>query len=312
MIEKTFTFKSTDNKEIFTYKWLPDEPDKIWLVMQIVHGMAEHAGRYRDFAKFLTDNGIAVYANDLRGHGKTAKSRDELGFFKDKDGWKQVLEDIRALTHIIRDEHPDQPIVLFGHSMGSLFARAYISIYPDDVNGVILSGTSGESGFLPILGQFIALIQGAISGKRKPSKLLHTMTFKKYNKPFEPAKTAFDWLSRDEQKVQEYIDDPLCGFVVSNRFYFDLLKVVQLISSRPTFINTPKELPMLIISGDKDPVGNFGKGVKKVYNNYLKTGHKNIMLKLYPGARHEILNETNRQKVYNDILNWLKETFVES
>ncbi len=308
MRESTFTFQSTDGKEIFTYKWLPDD-DNVWLVVQIAHGMAEHAARYAEFAKFLTDKGIAVYANDHRGHGKTAKDEKELGFFAEKDGWLKVLEDMHSLTHNIRRDFPNVPVVLFGHSMGSLLTRAYVAKYPDDVNGIILSGTSGETGLLVSTGKTIAWLQGLFSDKRKPSNLLNAMTFKDYNKAFKDAETDFDWLSRDPEKVREYIEDPMCGFVVSNRFYYDLLSLVQFIGKKSTFINTPNSLPILIFSGKNDPVGNFGKGVKKVYNEYLKAGNKNVELKLYPDGRHEMLNEINRDKVYQDVYKWLEEKF---
>ncbi len=309
MQETTFTLKASDGKEIFVYKWLPEDTDNIWLVLQIAHGMAEHAARYRDFAQFLTSKGVAVYANDHRGHGKTAKNEKELGFFKEKDGWLFVLEDMNLLTKKINEELPGKKVVLFGHSMGSLLARAYISKYPNALDGVILSGTSGESGPIVGIGKFIASLQGIFSDIHKPSNLLNSMSFKEYNKPFKPAKTEFDWLSRDEQKVKEYVEDPLCGFVTSNRFYYDLLSLVQYINKLSTYQNAPAQMPMLFISGDKDPVGDFGKGVKKVFQKYSDTGHSNISMKLYPGARHELLNEINRQEIYGDIFNWLEENF---
>ena len=308
MKEKSSHFISTDGKKIHIYKWLPEDKEPKF-ILHIVHGMAEHALRYKDFAKFLTDNNIAVYAMDLRGHGKTAGSLNELGFFAPKNGWKKILEDIHSLNTIICNEIKGLPVVMLGHSMGSLFTRAYIAKYPDSIDGVILSGTSGESGPLVLLGKTIAWIQGLFKGKKSKSYLLNSMTFKDYNKAFKPTKTEFDWLSRDLAKVQEYIEDHFCGKVVSNRFYFDLLSLVSFINRNNTFIKTPKDLPILLISGEQDPVGNFGKGVKKVYNKYKKSGQKNIKLILYPEARHEMLNEINREDVYNDILNWIKITF---
>ena len=192
--------------------------------------------------------------------------------------------------------------------MGSLLLRAYLSLFPDLLDGAILSGTSGQKGAIVSLGKFIASIQGLLTNKKKPSKLLNMMTFKDYNRAFKPNRTDFDWLSRDEQKVDEYIYDPLCGFVVSNRFYYDLLDLVQYINKKSTFLNTPN-IPMLIISRDKDPVGQFGKGIKRVYNEYQKAGLNKVTMKLYPDGRHEMLNEINRNEVYNDILEWLKDNF---
>ncbi len=310
MTEETFTFTSTDGQNIHVYKWLPDNSP--WLVLHIVHGMAEHAERYRDLANFLTKNDIAVYAMDLRGHGKTAGTLENFGFFASKDGWEKVLEDLHSLNTIISKEHKGLPIVMLGHSMGSLFTRAYISKYPDTADGAILSGTSGQGGLLVAMGKTIAALQGIFKGKKAKSNLLNSMTFKDYNKAFKPAKTEFDWLSRDEEIVKKYVEDPWCGGVVSNRFYYDLLSLVSFINRAETYITTPKDMPLFFISGEQDPVGEFGKGVKKVYQKYLKSGQKNTSIKLYPGARHEVLNEINRQEVYNDILNWLKTTFEKS
>ena len=307
MTEKILTFNAPDGKQIYYYKWLPNsEP---WLIVQIAHGMAEHAARYRDFAQFLTQNGIAVYANDHRGHGLTDKDTGNLGFFAEKKGWLKVLSDMNQLSRIIRQDYPDKKRVLFGHSMGSLLARAYIVKYPGDFSGVILSGTSGQSGLVVSAGKFIAWTQGLFSGKHKPSKLLNNMTFKDYNKAIKRAKTDFDWLSKDPEQVQKYIDDPLCGFVVSNRFYYDLLSLVQFIAKPHAFRLQPEDLPVFIISGAEDPVGEMGKGVEKVYKKYLLAGGRNVEMKLYDGFRHEILNEVNKQQVYNDILDWLESNF---
>ncbi len=311
MKEETFSFTSTDGEKIHVYKWLPEEKQP-WLILHIIHGMAEHAARYRDFAHFLTNNGIAVYAMDLRGHGKTAGTPDRYGFFAPKNGWRRVLKDIHSLNSIISSLHKGLPIVIFGHSMGSLFTRAYIAKYPDTADGAILSGTSGQGGPLIAIGKAIAAIQGLFKGKRKKSYLLNNMTFKDYNKPFKPAKTDFDWLSRDEEQVKKYVADPWCGEVVSNRFYYDLLSLVSYINKPEVYLTTPKDMPLLFIAGDQDPVGDFGKGVKKVFNKYVKSGQKNTTIKLYPGGRHEMLNEINRDEVYEDILNWLKTTFEKS
>ncbi len=308
MKEETFTMTATDGEKIHVYKWLPDDTQP-WLILHIVHGMAEHAARYRDFASFLTDNGIGVYAMDLRGHGKTAGTKERYGFFAPKDGWLKVLEDIHSLNSIISHDYKSLPIVMLGHSMGSLFTRAYLAKYPDTVHAAILSGTSGEAGPLVAIGKTIASLQGLLKGKNKKSYLLNNMTFKDYNRAFKPAKTEFDWLSRDEEQVKKYVEDPWCGEVVTNRFYYDLLSLVSFINRPETFINTPKDMPLFFISGDQDPVGDFGKGVRKVFNKYLKAGHKNVAIKLYSGGRHEMLNEINRQEVYEDILNWLKTTF---
>ncbi len=304
MVQNTFNLNTADNTNIFVYEWLPEnkEPEKI---IQIIHGMAEHANRYKETAEFFTYNGFAVYAMDLRGHGKTANNIENLGFFAEKNGWNTVLNDIVLLTDKIKYKFPQLPIYLLGHSMGSFFARAYITKYANKINGVIISGTSGQRGLLIKLGKLIALTQGAIKGKHAKSKLLYTMSFKDYNKHFKPTKTEYDWLSRDEQIVNKYASDEYCGWIPSNRFFYDVFDLMDFIVKKQNINKIPKNLPIFILSGENDPVGEFGKGPKRVANDYKKAGLNNLKLKLYPQGRHEMLNEINRQEVLNDILQWI-------
>ncbi len=304
MIPENFTFKTKDGKIIYVHKW--SSKTQAVGVVQIAHGMAEHSARYQKFAEFLTNRGFIVYANDHRGHKKTEGSVENLGFFADENGWNLVVDDMRQLTNIISDENPELPIFLLGHSMGSLLIRTYITKYNDKIKAVVLSGTSGESGFMVKMGKFTAKLIGSLKGKQTPSKLLDNMSFGKFNKAFAPNRTSFDWLSRDNEQVDKYVNDPYCGTVFSNRFFFDMVSGVDYNNQKENINKIDKNLPILFVSGRLDPVGNFGHGVIKVIDAYKIAGIKNIEYKFYEDARHEILNETNKKEVYKDILDWIE------
>ncbi len=307
MQSTTFEFESIDGKKIFVRRWIPDTDTELKGVLQISHGMAEHSNRYSEFAEFMANNGFAVYANDHRGHGQTAKDVSKLGFIAPKNGWNLVLEDIKVLNKIIKKENNNLPVFLLGHSFGSITARATISKFGKIYDGIILSGTTGTSKMLISSGKLIASIQGLFKGKDKKSELMNSMSFKDFNNSFKPAKTEFDWLSRDHERNKNYVDDPYCGTVFTNGFFADMLSMMAYVNKKSSVENMPKDIPILMISGAKDPVGDFGKGVTKIYNIYKQAGVEDIKLKLYENARHEVLNEINRQEVYNDILQWIDE-----
>lgn len=270
-------------------------------ILQIAHGMAEHAARYAEFAEALTRAGFAVYANDHRGHGRTAEGKT-LGFFAEHHGWSTAVDDLHEVSALARGEVPGGPLVLFGHSMGSLLARSYGARYGTELAGLILSGTPADAGLLAKVGRVVALTEGRVRGPRHPSKLLDTMSFRAFNKAFKPTRTDFDWLSRDEASVDAYIADPLCGFVCTDGFFADMLGGLTAVNSRA---GLPATLPVLIISGDADPAGKNGKGVRAVAGLLRGEGVEEVTLTLYPGARHEILNETNRDEVTADVITWL-------
>jgi len=304
----TFKFDTSEDVKIFVHKWLPESDIKA--VVQISHGMAEHSARYQQFAEYLTKAGFAVYANDHRGHGKTVEFIEKQGFFSDKDGWIKVVDDMKKLTDIIKTENPDKPIYIFAHSMGSLLTRTYICKYPNEVNGIILSGTSGESGLLVKAGKLMSKLLGIFYNPKTPSNLLDNMSFGKFNSFFKPNRTKFDWLSRDNENVDKYIADPFCGAIFSNRFFYDLSWGVDNNNQIKNILLISKKLPMLFISGEKDPVGGFTEGVKKVVETYKSVGIKDIELKFYTNARHEIVNETNRTEVFADVIEWINKHLV--
>lgn len=301
----TFTLQAADDTPLHVRRWLPDgEPTA---VVQVAHGMAEHSGRYERFAQALTGAGYAVYAEDHRGHGRTSGGAD-TGYLADSDGWNAVVEDLAAVTAHATSEHPGLPVAFFGHSMGSFLGRSYAMAHGSDLAALVLCGTAGDPGALGKVGGGVAALEARTLGRRHTSKLMNTLTFGQYNAAFKPTRTDFDWLSRDPAEVDAYIADPRCGEVFTAGFYGDLLGGLDRINRDDQVARIPSGLPVLLISGDKDPVGGkAGKGVTAVAGQLRKAGVRDVTLTLYPGARHELLNETNRDEVTADVLAWLGE-----
>ena len=292
------------DQSIYVSKWIPEDKAPR-AVIQLAHGMAEHITRYNDFAEKLVGAGYAVYGNDHRGHGKTAGSLENIGYFADEDGFNVVVEDMKLLTDTINEEHPKLPVFLFGHSMGSLLSRSYIARFGDGLKGVVLSGTTASTGLLGLVAVLLAKIECKIKGRKVPSKFLDSMVFGAFNKPYKPARTDFDWLSRDNEQVDLYVNDPYCGGVFTAGFFLDFFSGLSEMFKTQNTKKIPKELPMYIFSGELDPVGGKkGTMVKKTFEIYKNAGIKDIEIKLYPEARHEMLNEINKEDVYNDVIQW--------
>lgn len=322
MIVAEFTFQGVvDGQAIYARKWsaektrtLDTTSDTSFVgmpkaIVQIAHGMAEHIGRYDTFAGMLVQNGFIVYGNDHRGHGKTAGAVERVGY-AGEDGFERSVEDMHVLARLAREENPGLPLFLFGHSMGSFLSRRFIERYGGDLDGVVLSGTAGDPGLLGKAGVWLARLEMMRKGLASPSTLLNRLTFGGYNKGFKPAHTEFEWLSRDAMEVDKYIEDPYCGGVFSAGFFHDLARGLLRINSQEHFERVPKDLPMLLLAGDRDPVGNHAKGVLEVFGKYQKAGVIDVTYKIYPGSRHEILNERNRAKVYEDVVSWLEEQML--
>jgi len=303
MAKSEHTFTTNDNLNIVYYEHATENPKANVI---IVHGMAEHAQRYDDFAVFLNKNGFNVYAYDQRGHGKTAGSVEKQGFFAEKDGWNKVVGDLKKTIETVQADSPGLPVFLLGHSMGTFVSRTYIADYEDTVKGVILSGTTGSAGLLGKIGIFLTNIIMLFKKKNSPSPLMDSLSFGDFNKAFKPNRTKFDWLSRDEAQVDKYVDDPYCGAIFSVGFYHDMMKGLEYVNKPATAQKVRKDLPMYLIAGDNDPVSKNSKQVKDVFEMYKNTGISDISMKLYEDARHEILNETNKDEVYKDVLNWLE------
>ena len=307
---EAFTFQAIDNTEIHGYRWIP-RTKSIKAILIINHGMAEHVARYDKFAGYLKEQGIAVFGEDHRGHGRTAGDKDNLGFFAEDFGWRMVVQDIRDLHSLIQKEYSGIPIIMFGHSMGSFLTRDYLKEYGDDLSGVILSGTGYTPGPVTALGSIIASIEIRLKGKKHRSRLLDAMSFGSFNKPFtKEGNTGFEWLSRDKEQVNLYHEDPYCGFICTSSYFRDLFTGLRAINRIKAFMTTPKELPLLIISGEDDPVGDRGRGVKKVFSSYKKSGVKDVTLNLIPHGRHESLNEINKEEIYTYLNDWMEKKVI--
>lgn len=305
MVSGNLDFMSEEGTKIFVYVWKPDENVKVKGVVQLAHGMAETAKRYERFAEVLVKDGFIVYANDHRGHGKTAGSLKEVGYLADKDGFEWLVKDIHQLSRLIKQEYPDLPLFLLGHSMGSFAVQRYIMLYGNDLKGAILSGSNGKQGIMLRIATLLAGKEVKRHGRKAASEKMNQMFFGSYNDKFKPNRTDFDWLSRDKEEVDKYVEDPFCGAVFTGGFFYDFTSGLKELEDKENLNLIPKNLPIYIFSGDKDPVGKYGKGVTRLYNTYKKYGIKDVSLKLYPGGRHEMLNEINRDEVMKDAVDWI-------
>lgn len=301
---KDFYFNSSTGKnKIHARMCVPDAEPRA--IVQIIHGIAEYIGRYDEFMSFLADNGIIAVGTDHLGHGKSIESEEQTGFFAYDNGWDYVVRDEEVLRLAMHENYPELPIIVFGHSMGSFMTRTLLIRYPDAFNAAIISGTGNQGAALVNGGLFMGNLVTGLRGAHHYSKFLNNLAFGSYNKIYDNPKTEYDWLSRDEANVQKYIDDPLCGFIPSCSLFRDMMTGVKFITNKKNLTAMNKDMPVYFMSGDMDPVGECGKGVQKAYNNFLEVGMKDVSIKLYPGGRHEMLNEINKDEVYADILAWL-------
>ena len=301
---KDFYFNSSTGKnKIHARMCVPDAEPRA--IVQIIHGIAEYIDRYDEFMSFLADNGIIAVGTDHLGHGKSIESEEQTGFFAYDNGWDYVVRDEEVLRLAMHENYPELPIIVFGHSMGSFMARTLLIRYPDAFNAAIISGTGNQGAALVNGGLIMGNLVTGLKGAHHYSKFLNNLAFGSYNKIYDNPKTEYDWLSRDEANVQKYIDDPLCGFIPSCSLFRDMMTGVKFITNKKHLTAMNKDMPVYFMSGDMDPVGECGKGVQKAYNNFLEAGMKDVSIKLYPGGRHEMLNEINKDEVYTDILAWL-------
>ena len=301
---KDFYFNSSTGKnKIHARMCVPDTEPRA--IVQIIHGIAEYIDRYDEFMSFLADNGIIAVGTDHLGHGKSIENEEQTGFFAYENGWDYAVRDEEVLRLAMHENYPELPIIVFGHSMGSFMARTLLIRYPDAFNAAIISGTGNQGSALVNGGLFMGNLVTGLKGAHHYSKFLNNLAFGSYNKIYENPKTEYDWLSRDEANVQKYIDDPLCGFIPTCSLFRDMMTGVKFITNKKNLTTMNKDMPVYFMSGDMDPVGECGKGVQKAYNNFLEAGMKDVSIKLYPGGRHEMLNEINKDEVYSDILTWL-------
>lgn len=301
-MKKELTYPSSDGVTlIHAITWIPTGTIKA--ILQISHGMVEFVDRYDRFATYLASHGIFVCGNDHLGHGQSVVGKERFGYFGE-DGNKHVIQDIHTLYEKVHAMHPDIPYFLLGHSMGSFLARQYITLYGQDLAGAIIMGTGYQNAATLKFARSVCKQISEQKGSMYRSPFLAKMVFGSNNKPFEPARTPNDWLSRDTAIVDEYCSNPLNQFQFTTNAYDEMFKGIQ--EADANIDKIPKYLPILLVSGQMDPVGNFGKGILKVYHQLLDTGIKNVECKLYENDRHEILNELNYKRVYQDIFHWLQ------
>lgn len=306
MNHSTFWLTANDRSRLYVNQWLPEGPARAMIMLS--HGMAEHSGRYGRLAESLCAAGYGLYAPDQRGHGRTA-DEGTLGLYAEHDGWNKVVGDLASLNQHIALQQPELPIILLGHSMGSYIAQAYLLHHSASLNGAILSGSNFQPVALYRAASVIARIERARQGLRGRSALIDFLSFGSFNKAFKPNRTAFDWLSRDPDEVDKYINDPLCGFRCTNQLWIDLLGGLQQISKAPNLAQIDPGLPILVMGGECDPVSE-GKRLKGLAHALREAGCQHLQLNIYPQARHEVFNETNRDEVTLDVLTWLDQALA--
>ena len=300
-----FYFDSADGcTKIHAVRFVPD--GEIKAILQISHGRVEFIDRYTDFALYLNKQGILVTGNDHLGHGSSIKEKANYGYFAEKDGNGVVLRDLHTLTLLTKEKYPGIPYYLLGHSMGSFFARQYLCSFGDELDGAIIMGTGNQPFILAKLGVALTWIMAKFKGWRYRSIMIDNMAFGGYNKRFQPPRTDKDWLTKDEKIVDDYIADERCSFIFTLNAYHNMFKGIAALHKKALLCNMPRNLPVFFVAGEDDPVGDFGRGVTKVAESFIGMGMENVKIKLYPKDRQEILNELDRDIVYNDIYNWIE------
>lgn len=300
----SFTYPSSDAVHtIHACRWEPE--GAVRGVVQLVHGLQDHIGRYAHVAQFLCDHGFVVVGEDHLGHGKTADDTSR-GYFGPKNGWDWLVGDVRRLRELTGERYPGIPYIMFGHSMGSFLTRSYLIRYPGTLDGAIISGTGQEPALKVAFGKNLAALVCRLRGADYPSKLLTDMALGVYNKPFRPARTPSDWVCGDERVVDAFRSDPMCAFTPTCGLFRDMLGGVQFNGRGKNLAKMDKNTPVYFFSGAKDPVGGMSKGVEKVVRLFRRAGCRDVSLRIYPDGRHETFNEKNQGEVLADVLDWLE------
>ena len=304
--KESFSYPSTcAGTEIHAVRYLPQGDIKG--ILQIAHGMAEFIERYEPFACYLAERGILVTGNDHLGHGESVQSPEDYGYCARSKANAAVLEDLHTLTEITRETYPGIPYVLMGHSMGSFYVRQFLCEYGRELDGAIIVGTGNQPEYLARAGKVVCASLAHAKGWRYRSTFVNKMAFGKYNERFEPARTPFDWLTRDPAVVDAYVADERTGFLFTLNGFYTMFTGISRMNSKRRLSQIPKDLPILFTSGEDDPVGEFTKGVLRAVELFRSVGMNRVEVKFYPGARHEILNEIDRETVYDDLYLWLED-----
>lgn len=302
-------YPSNDGKTtIHATVWRPESAPRG--VVQIIHGMCEYGARYAPFAERLASLGFLVVADDHLGHGKSVQSPDRLGYFDDKRDYMTVIKDIRHLHLLTLKETGGLPYFVLGHSMGSFFCRKYISLYGRELAGAVIMGTGFKSKLTLNTAIAMTRLNALFKGWNNRSRIIKKLAFGAYNKKFKPARTGEDWLSKDEKNVDDYIADELCGFDFTDNGYYVLFSVIKQACAKKTIKAVPENLPVYFVAGDKDPVGDYGKGVIMAAEKFREAGVKSVQLTLYEDARHEILNDFCKERVTQDIIDFIQSNMV--
>lgn len=304
-----FTYPSNDGlTEIHGICWEPE--GQVKAVLQIAHGMVEFIDRYDEFARFLADKGILVAGNDHLGHGDSVRSKEYWGYFAKKDGNAVLLKDMNRLRKIVQKKYPGVPYFMLGHSMGSFLMRQYICLYGEGLAGAVIMGTGYQPNFLTEMGMMICKAMAAVKGWEHRSAFVDGMAFGSYNKKFGKP-SGREWLSRNPKNVEVYMAEERCNFRFTLNGYYNLFYSIHALGNRDYLEGMPKELPVFFVAGENDPVGQFGKGVQTVFDQFVALGMEDVQCKLYPDDRHEILNEVDREEVYKDIYRWISDVMEE-
>ena len=306
MVKNEFYYLSADNKtQIHAVKWKPEK--EIIGVIQIAHGVTEHILRYEQFAKFFTQKGFVVVGNDHLGHGTSIAKNSKPMYFGPKNSWNFVVQDIETCRKMTKEKYSDIPYVLLGFSLGSFLVRTYLIDYAKEpIDASIIMGTGYIPNFKIAIAKMIANNETKKVGEENTSPVIKSLTFETYNKLFKPNRTECDWLCSNEKAIDEYLADPLRGKNYSAGLFIELLSGMQYTSNLKNIKKMNKKIPIFLLSGDKDPVGEFGKGVIKTFDILRKAAIENVDIKLYKDLRHDILHEENRNNIYADIYNWLE------
>ncbi len=315
MHAEKFFVTSLDNHKIFVRKWSPETSSQPRAIVHILHGMAEHCSRYEPIAECLVEQGYVVFAHDHRGHGHSVPQGGLLGHYADANGWQLVVADTSKVNEAIRKQYPDAPIILFGHSMGSFIAQAYLLQHGRTVQAVVLSGSTLITPMALRSARMLANLEKLRTGPKGRSNLIDLATFSTYNRQVtRNPRTDCDWLSRDEHEVDLYVNDPLCGFLCTNQLWLDLGGGMETVTRISNIRKVPSELPFYLVSGERDPLSydSGTHGVEKLANHLRQGGIRNVTTHLYENARHEIFNEVNRQQVIADLLEWMNPLFPAS
>lgn len=306
MRKEEFYFDSRDGKsKIYAVRYMPDT-DNVSGVVQIIHGMAEHMGRYEEFARFLTDKNFVVVGEDHLGHGKSVGDGQIQGYFCAQDPATVVVRDSHRLKKMTQQIYPGIPYFIAGHSMGSFMLRNYISRYGSGIDGAIMLGTGMQPPIMIKVGKALVCVAKLLGGAKRPGKFLDKIAFGNSNQKVENPKTEKDWFTRDGAVVEKYLADADCGFIFTANGFGTLFELMDRAGKRKDAEKIPKDLPVLFLSGDKDPVGEYGAGVERAYNALKEAGLQDVEMKLYPDNRHEVLNELDKENTMNDIFNWIQ------